>query len=334
VNGDLTYQPDEPAIPPDVAPSVQCTAGDKKPGIALEIPRTGRLPTRGPVDITRLQARSPAEQLTVSLGQLTAVGEIASLTDARFSRDNAAEGLWRPFDFLAEAKLGLYFLEPYSPTKTPVLFVHGINATPMDFTFLIDHLDRNAFQPWVYYYPSGAHLDNVGDHLNQTVQKLQARYDFHELVVVAHSMGGLVARSFILKHAGTARDRRIPLFVSIASPWNGHTGAAFGAKHAPAPVRAWVDLVPGSDFLTRLFYEEGTPPEKRRRLPASTAYHLIFAFLPTESGDGTISLVSQLRREAQEDAVRLYGLEQSHTGVLADPDASRLLNRLLGGTRR
>lgn len=334
VDGDLTYQPDEPAIPPDVAPSVQCTAGEKRSGIALEIPRAGRFPARGPVDITRVQARSPAEQLMVSLGQLTAVGEVASLDDARFSRDNASKGMWRVFDFLLEAGPGLYFLEPYSPTKTPVLFVHGIDATPIDFTFLIDHLDRSAFQPWVYYYPSGAYLDNVGDHLTQTVQKLQARYDFRELVVVAHSMGGLVARSFILKHAETARDHRIPLFISIASPWNGHTAAAIGATHGPTLVRAWNDLVPGSAFLTRLFYEEGAPPAQRRRLPAGTAYHLIFTFLPGESGDGTISLVSQLRREAQEDAVRLYGFEQSHRGILEDPETARLLNRLLADRRR
>jgi hypothetical protein len=69
-------------------------------------------------------------------------------------------------------------------------------------------------------------------------------------------------------------------------------------------------------------------------LPAGTAYHLIFTFLPGESGDGTISLVSQLRREAQEDAVRLYGFEQSHRGILEDPETARLLNRLLADRRR
>jgi len=56
---------------------------------------------------------------------------------------------------------------------------------------------------------------------------------------------------------------------------------------------------------------------------------IIFTFLGTESGDGTVSLESQLRPEAQEDTFRLYGLFQFHTGDLNDPETSELLNRIL-----
>lgn len=148
----------------------------------------------------------------------------------------------------------LYFLEPYSADKIPVLFVHGINDTPRTFSYLIENLDHAYFQPWVVYYPSGAYLDNIAGALDQMLQRLHAEYKFEKLAVVAHSMGGLVSRSFIFKHVENTRSYTIPLFVSIATPWDGHAAAKLGADYAPTPVYSWIDMNPGSRFLTRLFY--------------------------------------------------------------------------------
>src|SRR5207244_1834877 len=128
------------------------------------------------LDISALQVRSFSDQLDLSLGQVTAVGEVVALSDPRFDQKVAEDGLWRPFDFLFKGRPGIYFLEPYDARKLPVLFVHGINGTPTNFGPLIEHLDRERFQPWVYYYPSGAALPNVADHLAQTMRKLQRQY--------------------------------------------------------------------------------------------------------------------------------------------------------------
>ena len=46
-------------------------------------------------------------------------------------------------------------------------------APPVVFAPLIEKLDRRRFQPWFYYYPSGARLARVGEHLDQTLAKLQ-----------------------------------------------------------------------------------------------------------------------------------------------------------------
>jgi pimeloyl-ACP methyl ester carboxylesterase len=251
---------------------------------------------------------------------------VTGLADPRFSRVQAQKGLWRPFDFMAEGSPGLYFLEGYHAEKTPVLFIHGYGGTPREFASLISGMDRRRFQPWLYYYPSGIRLETVGAHLAETIRTLHTRYGFRKLVIVAHSMGGLVARKAILAGAETAGDHGVTLFVSIASPWDGDERADLGVR-GPTPVWAWYDLVPGSDFLTRLFYKRAS--KVRRRLPADTAYHLMFTFVPGQWSDGRVSLHSQLRPEAQAEAAQVHGVAQTHAGVLRDPATAGLLSRLL-----
>lgn len=328
-NGNQVLDRGEPVLAPEKLGALDCNAGAaSRDNLTLEIPAQAGAPGDVPAELLKLQVRATGQQLDQTLGQALSIGQIASLDDSRFSRENAEKGLWRPFDFLWETKPGIYFLEPYQPEKTPVLFVHGINGTPRDFAYLIERLDRSRFQPWVYYYPSGGYLDRIGLYLNQIVTQLKAEHHFSKLLVVAHSMGGLVARSFILHRDDENRDGLVQAFVSIASPWNGHTAAQMGVEYAPTPVRVWYDMAPDSEFLTDLFYVHGKPFE-RRTLAPGLPHHLIFSFLSTESGDGTISLNSQLRWEAQQDAARLYGIPGSHTGVLETARTSELLNRIL-----
>ena len=129
------------------------------------------------------------------------------LTEPRFSDETAKQGMWRPLDFLTGGNAGIYFLEPYSDPKTPILFVHGINGSPRNFAYLTEHIDDRAhFQPWLFYYPSGAHLENVAKRLNQMVEQLQGQYKFKKIVVIAHSMGGWSRETLFLR---TLKVRRI-----------------------------------------------------------------------------------------------------------------------------
>jgi pimeloyl-ACP methyl ester carboxylesterase len=264
-----------------------------------------------------------------TLGQLTAVGEIAKLTDARFARDVAEDGLWRPFDFVAASYAGIYFLEADDPARTPVLFVHGIQGTPASFATLASKLDKSRFQPWFYYYPSGVHLSEIADHLAQTVAKVTRRYPHDRIVVVAHSMGGLVARGFLLRHASNAGAARIPLFITLSTPWDGHKAAEIGVKRAPAVVRVWEDMSPGSAYLRGIFEQPLAP---------GTPHHLIFTFRRDASSfgasdDEAVTVASQLRPAAQAGAARLYGFDDTHVGVLGNAEVSALVNRLLAEAR-
>jgi pimeloyl-ACP methyl ester carboxylesterase len=311
---DMIYQPGETyGIAGKDSPLV-CTPGARLAGVAVAVPGQVKDPFPYPIDVAAVQKRGAVDQAHHTLGQLTVVGEVVALSDARFSDENAEASLWRPVDFLANVWAGVYLLEPYDPKKIPVLFVHGINGTPANFAPLLERLDRTRFQPWLYYYPSGLHLARIADHLDQTMAKLELRYGYTRFAVVAHSMGGLVARGFIQRHA---RRPGIPLFVTMATPWGGHRGAQIGVRTSPVVVEVWRDMAPGSEYQRSLY---ATP------LPADVRYHLLFTY-----NDETIPLSSQLLPQAQREATRLYGFNQTHMGVLRDAGVSSLLDELLKG---
>lgn len=310
-------------------------------GIELSKPPDGRAPVEGPVDIASLRASTAIDQERLSLGRPEALGRITDLADARFDRENGSSGLWRRSDFLFDVEPGTYFLEACDPARTPVLFVHGITGGPRDFEAILAGLDRSRFEPWLYYYPSGAPLDQVSDHLAQQVAKLSLRCRFGELFVVAHSMGGLVARSFILKQrVGRARGD-VRLFVSIATPWSGQAAARF-ARLAPAGLDlppSFHDVAPGSAFIEGLFFEDRGTRRVRRRLPPEVSYHLVYGFKRVESGsgpsaDGVVELSSGARLEAQEEARSQRGFDYGHAEILRSPELVAHLRSILARAAR
>jgi pimeloyl-ACP methyl ester carboxylesterase len=334
VSRNQRYEPGESFRSAVGAPTYDLAPGERLEGIEIVIPTGGRLAVEEPVDIAVLQARTHRDQMQYSLGLLTVAGEIVDLGDPRFEREMASIGLWRPWDFLFDVGPGIYFLEPYDPDKVPVLFVHGINGSPREFAALSEKLDRERFQPWFYYYPSGATLDGISEHLSNLVVNLQVRHDFDRLAVVAHSMGGLVSRSFILKHEAATGDDTVKLFVSISTPWNGHAAAEKGVRRAPVVVRSWVDVAPDSGFINGIFYEDPEQRTRPRLLPDHLSYHLLFGYrrnrlVPGVSGDTVVTVASQLRLEAQREADSVYGLDYDHTAILSSSEAAVLLNGML-----
>ena len=70
-----------------------------------------------------------------------------------------------------DAELAATWTDPeFDPDKIPVLFVHGIGGTPLDWKYLAKGLDRHRFQPWFYYYPSGLRLNLVSGLLHEKRQ--------------------------------------------------------------------------------------------------------------------------------------------------------------------
>lgn len=334
LDGDLEYDPGEPGLPGDRARPIECGPGQTVDGIVLDVPAEGRLEVEGTIDLTKIEARSADAQERDALGRMLVRGEVTTLADPRFQRENATSGLWRPLDFIVDIGAGIYFLEPYDPGRTPVLFVHGMVGTPLDFETLIANLDRTRFQPWVFYYPTGASLESVASALSQVFVGLRVQYRFRRMLVVAHSMGGLVSRAFLLKQSADIEAGAIPLFVSLATPWLGQPSAGAGVEHAPTVVRSWYAMAPNSAFQRELFFEDPETMTVRRRLPRGIVHHLFFGFhrdesWPGASSDSTIALVSQLRAEAQADAARIYGHDDTHTGIVRDPEVSAQLNEIL-----
>jgi hypothetical protein len=89
---------------------------------------------------------------------------------------------------------------------------------------------------------------------------------------------------------------------------------------------------PRSPYLRFLFYEDEAR-SRIRRLPPSTQFHMLFGFHMSESSrranDGTVSVKSQARLEAQEQAESVRALNYGHVPILSSPEAVARINRLL-----
>ena len=104
---------------------------------------------------------------------------------------------------------GVYFVTPYDPEKIPVVFVHGLVSSPDAFKNMINALApepwfREHYQIWLYNYPTGnpwtLSAMNFRDKMREACDYARSKghdHNLNRMVVVAHSMGGLVTRSSI-----------------------------------------------------------------------------------------------------------------------------------------
>jgi hypothetical protein len=98
-------------------------------------------------------------------------------------------------------KTGLYFLEPYDPSRIPVVFVHGLMSSPYTWVKTINGLQqdpevRKRYQPWVFGYATGNPILYSALRLREELAKVDKLYPNHlPYVVVGHSMGGMVAHA-------------------------------------------------------------------------------------------------------------------------------------------
>ncbi len=101
---------------------------------------------------------------------------------------------------------GIYMLEPYDPKRIPVLMVHGLWSSPLTWMPMFNDLRsfpelRRNYQFWFYQYPTGQPFWISATQLRQELLELRRRIDpygneqmLDRMVLVGHSMGGLVSR--------------------------------------------------------------------------------------------------------------------------------------------
>jgi hypothetical protein len=253
------------------------------------------------------------------------IGQLTDLDDKIFRQENGSTGYWKPLTFLRDFGHGVYFIEPYDEDKIPIIFVHGASGTPVIWKKLVEQIDRQQYQPWFYYYPSGIQLDLIARGLNNVVKRLHDTYRFNELYITAHSMGGLVSRAFLMKNVFEDGQDYIKLFVSISTPWNGHRAASSGVERAPAVIPSWYDMVPDSDFIQSI-YEREFPPDIR--------FCLFFSFrggcrMNMGNNDGSVELASVLDSRAQTDADTIIGFDENHVSILSSQEVIGHYNEVL-----
>ncbi len=253
----------------------------------------------------------------------TCPGAMADLEGFLFSDKYGKKGFWSPLEFFMEISGNIYFLEEYDPEKIPILFVHGASGSPQNWRTFFESIDRNKYQPWFYYYPSGNSINSMSHLLLWKLENLYLKYKFRELYITAHSMGGLVARFFLVNHG-----HYFPLvtnFISISTPWGGEALAESGVKYSPAVIPAWIDMQPDGEFITSLF---------KKKMPPGVAHYLFFGHkgnrnILRPNNDNIVTLESQLDQRSQMGAKMVYGFNEDHVSILSSKQVIYQYNAIL-----
>ncbi len=101
---------------------------------------------------------------------------------------------------------GLLLLQPYQPGKIPIVLVHGLLSNPAYWGPLINVLLNNPalmerYQIWGYLYPTGVSILRTAAELRSDLGNTLSFLDpaqqdpaLQNMVLIGHSMGGLLAR--------------------------------------------------------------------------------------------------------------------------------------------
>jgi pimeloyl-ACP methyl ester carboxylesterase len=110
-------------------------------------------------------------------------------------------------------RTGLYFLEPYDPSRIPVVFVHGLASTPYTWVKTINGLQqdpevRKRYQPWVFGYATGNPILYSALRLREELAKVDKLYPNHlPYVLVGHSMGGMLTHAQVVTVTGAMWEK-------------------------------------------------------------------------------------------------------------------------------
>jgi pimeloyl-ACP methyl ester carboxylesterase len=138
-------------------------------------------------------------------------------------------GFTAPSDVSVRPKLTM--LEPYQPGKIPVVFIHGLYSDPITWADMINELRAqrdlyDQYQFWAYRYPTGGDLLSSTAALRRELRLARATCDphggdpaFDQMVLVGHSLGGLVAKTQVTSsHEILWRAAAVQPFDALRAP--------------------------------------------------------------------------------------------------------------------
>ena len=163
------------------------------------------------------------------------------------------------FLYKKESLLGASFNNSYELKKKlgtlgigrSVILVHGMDDNAESWDDMLDYFDDHGISEtnnvWVFEYQWWEHIDYNGIKMYDMIDEKQKDGDITEdPIIIAHSMGGLVARSYISKGGDFYR------FVTLGTPHKGSGLANLTYIFDWANVTGVTDLAPGSSFLNDL----------------------------------------------------------------------------------
>ena len=145
-----------------------------------------------------------AENSTVPLESNITTPLAYGLKDPLVSKGLLATASLLDAEFAPEA-YGMFMVEPYDPKKIPVVMVHGLWDGPATWAHMINDLAatrdlHDNFQFWFYSYPTAQPFWVSANQFRKDLKAIRAEVDpqrinpiMDEMVLVGHSMGGLIS---------------------------------------------------------------------------------------------------------------------------------------------
>jgi triacylglycerol lipase len=160
-------------------------------------------------------------------------------------------------DHLTPRQRGL-FLHDLSAAATPILLVHGLGDNRSVFTLLRRSLRRRGFGRirTVNYSLLTSDVRTAARSLGPVVQELCEQTGYERVHVIAHSLGGVIARYYVQRLGG---DARVHTLVTLGAPHRGTHSAQL------VPLALCRQLRPGSALIGEL---ERPAPDCRTRFVA------------------------------------------------------------------
>jgi alpha-beta hydrolase superfamily lysophospholipase len=169
-----------------------------------------------------------------------------------------------------------------APAALPILLVHGVLCNAGVWERFARYLAKAGIAPvyTVSYGPPLASIDAFADQLAKRIDSVLARTGARELVIVSHSMGGLVALAYCRKY-GAAKLRRV---IALAAPYRGsvHAWLLFGTCLAQLrPGNAWLDALDRDRYARPAttsvwsWHDSMVAPQLSSRLPDADNVELV-----------------------------------------------------------
>ena len=147
---------------------------------------------------------------------------------------------------------GLHMLHPYERGKIPVVMIHGLGSSPKAWGRVLNELRgdpalRARYQFWTYMYPTGNPFHLSAARLRQALREAREVVDpdqtdaaYDQMVLIGHSMGGLMTRLAITE-----------------------SGDAFWRIVSNRPIESLVAGPEDRELITHVFYFQPIPFVKR-----------------------------------------------------------------------
>ena len=251
----------------------------------------------------RRSPREPQERIGAPAAVVLVLGEWRAMLVNNFA--------WLPFENAVLRRDP----PPAPQARLPVILVHGYFSNRGTLCGLARALDRAGAGP--VFVPSlpaiVAPIEAFAAHLERIVRELTQASGRGRAILVCHSMGGLITRTYLREHGAG----RIAGIITLGSPHHGSALAALGAGENGRQMR------PGSEFLRSLEQGERAAPPAVSALSVYTVHdnlvapqdssHLDWARNVRIAGVGHLAMLldGRVHRAVVDEIERLQALAQA-----------------------